>query len=393
MKNENMEKFKNALKSFKEKLDTKIRKLFCSEKKSFKLDKNTINKIVVSILLVIAFVAQIAFLSYLLKGIMPKQDKNSSNALMSYSSKGTLDYKVYLKPNDFISSLYLESGETYILNLIKYIKINSSYNFNSSSKTKVNGSNKFVARLKVYYKESTNKESNPEIMKKEKVLNQKVISFDDVGYSSTNEYDLYLDDYLKILKDFQEQIKISVEGYLEVSSETSLNGEIGGIKYNSSYANVMKIPLSGSVVRIENENPEDKTNYVYENELVKSNKSVMAFIIIANIICFICICFLLKKLFKFTNRTEYDRTISKILKTYDEIIVNTNNILDVDKYSIIEIPEFKEILNLSRELLLPIMNYEVSKGKETWFYVIKDDVLYRFTVKEKKQENTKNSKK
>ncbi len=393
MKNENMEKFKNALKSFKEKLDTKIRKLFCSEKKSFKLDKNTINKIVVSILLVIAFVAQIAFLSYLLKGIMPKQDKNSSNALMSYSSKGTLDYKVYLKPNDFISSPYLESGETYILNLIKYIKINSSYNFNSSSKTKVNGSNKFVARLKVYYKESTNKESNPEIMKKEKVLNQKVISFDDVGYSSTNEYDLYLDDYLKILKDFQEQIKISVEGYLEVSSETSLNGEIGGIKYNSSYANVMKIPLSGSVVRIENENPEDKTNYVYENELVKSNKSVMAFIIIANIICFICICFLLKKLFKFTNRTEYDRTISKILKTYDEIIVNTNNILDVDKYSIIEIPEFKEILNLSRELLLPIMNYEVSKGKETWFYVIKDDVLYRFTVKEKKQENTKNSKK
>ena len=393
MKNENMEKFKNALKSFKEKLDTKIRKLFCSEKKSFKLDKNTINKIVVSILLVIAFVVQIAFLSYLLKGIMPKQDKNSSNALMSYSSKGTLDYKVYLKPNDFISSPYLESGETYILNLIKYIKINSSYNFNSSSKTKVNGSNKFVARLKVYYKESTNKESNPEIMKKEKVLNQKVISFDDVGYSSTNEYDLYLDDYLKILKDFQEQIKISVEGYLEISSETSLNGEIGGIKYNSSYANVMKIPLSGSVVRIENENPEDKTNYVYENELVKSNKSVMAFIIIANIICFICICFLLKKLFKFTNRTEYDRTISKILKTYDEIIVNTNNILDVDKYSIIEIPEFKEILNLSRELLLPIMNYEVSKGKETWFYVIKDDILYRFTVKEKKQENTKNSKK
>ena len=119
----------------------------------------------------------------------------------------------------------------------------------------------------------------------------------------------------------------------------------------------------------------------------------MAFIIIANIVCFICICFLLKKLFKFTNKTEYDITLSKILKTYDEIIVNTNNILDVDKYSIIDIPEFKEILNLSRELLLPIMNYEVKKGKETWFYVIKDDILYRFTVKEKKQENTKNSKK
>ena len=59
-------------------------------------------------------------------------------------------------------------------------------------------------------------------------------------------------------------------------------------------------------------------------------------------------------------------TLSKILKTYDEIIVNTNNILDINKFNIIEIPEFKEILNLSRELLLPIMNYEVKKGKETW---------------------------
>lgn len=393
MKNNIVEKIKNSFRDLKKNIKERIGRILKSEKKELNFDKNTISKIIISIFLVIAFVAQIAFLSYLLKGIMPKQDKNSSNALMNYSSKGTLDYKVYLKPNDFISSPYLESGETYILNLIKYIKINSSYNFNSSSKTKVNGNNKFVARLKVYYKESTNRESNPEVMKKEKILNQKVINFDDVGYSSTNEYNLYLDDYLKILKDFQEQIKISVEGYLEISSETLLNGEIGGIKYNSSYANVIKIPLSGSVVKIESENPEDKTNYVYENELVKSNKSVMAFIIIANIVCFICICFLLKKLFKFTNKTEYDITLSKILKTYDEIIVNTNNILDVDKYSIIDIPEFKEILNLSRELLLPIMNYEVKKGKETWFYVIKDDILYRFTVKEKKQENTKNSKK
>ena len=257
MKNNIVEKIKNSFRDLKKNIKERIGRILKSEKKELNFDKNTISKIIISIFLVIAFVAQIAFLSYLLKGIMPKQDKNSSNALMNYSSKGTLDYKVYLKPNDFISSPYLESGETYILNLIKYIKINSSYNFNSSSKTKVNGNNKFVARLKVYYKESTNRESNPEVMKKEKILNQKVINFDDVGYSSTNEYNLYLDDYLKILKDFQEQIKISVEGYLEISSETLLNGEIGGIKYNSSYANVIKIPLSGSVVKIESENPED----------------------------------------------------------------------------------------------------------------------------------------
>ena len=75
--------------------------------------------------------------------------------------------------------------------------------------------------------------------------------------------------------------------------------------------------------------------------------------------------------------------------TYDDIIVNTSNILDVSNYKIIEITEFKEMLNLSRELLLPIMNYEVMKDKETWFYVIKDDILYRYVVLADKLEEDK----
>lgn len=397
MKREEFNGQESKIKSFFSNIKIKIKNVFNKVKsklkdsvsysktnvKQFKLDKTTIKKIVICIFLVIALVIQISFLSYLVKGILPDTEKDKKNALMSYTSSGRLDYRVYLKPNDFISAPYLEAGEAYILNLIDYVKVNTNYNFNASSKTKVNGNNKLMAKLKVYYKESTNKETNPEVMKKERVLTQRVINFEDLGYNLNNEYKLYLNDYLKILKDFQDQIKISVEGYLEVSSETTLNGEVGGIKYNSSYSNTMKIPLSGSVINIENESPEDKTGYVYESELVKSNKKVMSFIIIANILDFAVICFLLKKLFQFTNKTEYERTLSKILKTYDEIIVNTTNILDIDKYSIIEIPEFKEILNLSRELLLPIMNYEVVKGKETWFYVIKDNILYRFTVKEK----------
>ena len=115
----------------------------------------------------------------------------------------------------------------------------------------------------------------------------------------------------------------------------------------------------------------------------------MSYIVIANIITFIIICFLLRKLFTFTNKTEYERELNKILKNYDDIIVNTSTIVDVSRYKIIEINEFKEILNLSRELLLPIMNYEMKKDEETWFYVIKDDILYRYIVSKEKLEKKK----
>lgn len=355
--------------------------------KKQRLHGKTIKKIVVSILLVFALVVQFAFLSYLFRAISPNNDK--SNVIMDYTSSGNLDYKVYLKQNDFIDSTYLNAGEAYVLDLIDHIKIISLYDFKSTNKTSVTGTNKLISKLKVYYKESTDKSSNPEVMTKEKTLDEKVMSFNDNKFISSGEYDLYLDEYINIIKEFQNQVKIAVDGYLEVSQVSEFSGTVGGASYNDNYSNTLKIPLSNSVVKIENINSKPKTKSVYESDLIKTNKTVMSYIVIANIITFIIICFLLRKLFTFTNKTEYERELNKILKNYDDIIVNTSTILDVSKYKLIEIDEFKEILNLSRELLLPIMNYEMKKDEETWFYVLKDDILYRYIVSKEKLEKKK----
>lgn len=357
-----------------------------------KLENATVKKILISALLVVAMVIQFSFLSYLFRALTPDSERNDKNVIMSYTSKGSMNYRVYLKPNQFISAPYLEAGEAYILDLIDHVQITSLYNFSSTAKTNVTGTNKLVARLKVYYKESTDKTNNPEVLKKERILEQKVMSFNENAYSTVNTYNLNLSEYLTTLKEFQEQVKIAVDGYLEVSAETDFSGTVGGASYNNSYANILKIPLSESVVKIDLESAEDETAKVYEGDLVKTNKVVMAFIIIANVVVFAIICVLLRQLFMFTNKTEYERVLGKLLRTYDDIIVNTTSVLDVSKYKLIEIEEFKEILNLSRELLLPIMNYEVTKGKETWFYVVKDDILYRYIVSADKLEADKNEK-
>ncbi len=357
-----------------------------------KFGKIDIKKVVIACFLVIALVLQFAFLSYLFKALTPEDDKKDENVIMSYTSSGNFDYKVFLKQNDFINEEYLGPGEAYILDLIDHVKINSLYSFSSTEKTNVTGTNKVVAKLVVYYRESSDKTGNPEILKKENVLEEKVVNFNDKLYSTVGTYDLYLTDYLKTLKEFQNQVKISVDGYLEISSETRFNGVVGGATYTDSYSNTLKIPLSSSVIRIDSSKSNEKTNKVYEGDLVKTNKTVMSYIVIANIVVFIIICVLLKKLFMFTNKSEYDRALEKILKGYDDIIVNTSTILDVEKYKLIEIDEFKEILNLSRELLLPIMNYEVEKGKETWFYVVKDDILYRYIISEDRLKKVKNEK-
>lgn len=361
--------------------------------KNIDFKKINIKKIVLSCFLALVLVVQITFLKFLFSGITPDDKKTDENVIMSYNSNGKFDYKVYLKPNEFINKEYLDEGEAYILDLIDHININSFYNFSSTEKTSVSGNNKITAKLVVNYRDSSESNGNPELLSKEKVLDEKVITFDNVSYSTSGNYDLYLDEYLKVLRDFQSKVKISVEGYVEILSETKFNGKIGGASYNDSYSNTLKVPLSTSVIKISNSKGKEKTSKVYEGDLVKTNKKVMSFIVLGNIITFLILCVIAKKLFTFNNKSEYEKKLGKILKTYDDIIVNTSNILEVDNYKIIEITEFKEMLNLSRELLLPIMNYEVMKDKETWFYVIKDDILYRYVVLADKLEEDKLNKK
>ncbi len=350
--------------------------------KNIDFKSNGTKKIIIAFLLVVLLVIQFSFLSYLFKGLMPESSSNKENVVMSYTQSGSLDYLVYLKQNEFISDDYLESDEAYILDLIDYIQISSLYNFNSTTKTNVTATEKLVARLKVYYKESSDKSENPEIMKKEDTLSENVITFDDDNYNSENTYNLYLDDYIKTLEEFQSEIKISVDGYLEIALVEDLSGSVGGASYNDDYEVVLTIPLSDSVIQIDNPTSDSKTDEIYEGDLLKTNKLVMIYVVIANIITFTLICLLLRKLFKLTNKTVYEKELNKILKNYDDEIVNTTTITVsyLSRYKLIEIESFKEILNLSRGLLLPIMNYEVIKGKETWFYIIKDDILYRYII-------------
>lgn len=359
-----------------------------------KFQSVNMKKVIISIFLVIALVVQFSFLSYLFKAITPDNSKEQEdqNVIMKYSSSGDIDYRVYLKKNDFINKEYIGSGEAYILNLIDHIQLFPTYNFKSSEKTKVNGNSRLVAKLKVYYRESSDKSSNPEVLKKEITLDEKTFNFNDSKYSMNGSYDISLDSYLSILNNFQKEVKIAMEGYIEVSYETNFNGTIGGASYNDKYESTLKIPLSTSVIKLHKSNSNEKTSKVREGDLVKTNKTVLSYIVIVNIIVFMVVCVLLKKLFMFTNKTEYQRLMNKLLRNYDDIIVNTSTMIDTSNYTIMEITEFKELLNLSRELLLPIMNYEVMKDKITWFYVIRENILYRYIVSASKLEEEKQSK-
>ena len=337
-------------------------------------------KIILIILISIMVVLQFSFLSYLIKGLMPKDD-SLENILMTYKSNGNIDYKVYYKKNELLNTEELDQDNAYILGLIDYISVNSFYNYNATESTPIKGNTKLTAKLKINYRESSDKNSNPEVMEKVKVLKTESFEFDQKTYSNVQSSKIYLGEYIDVLNKFQQEMRLSVEGYLEIYSDTSFSGKISGVDFNeNNYSMVLKIPLSKSVFTLDNVKGKEKEDKVYLNDIVKKNTSVKFYLIIVNVIVFAGLLVLIKLLLQLTKKDEYKQEITKLLTNYDDIIVNVDTLISLEGYEFIEIKEFKELLNLSRELLLPIMYFEIEKDKESLFYVMKGNMIYKYTV-------------
>ena len=74
--------------------------------------------------------------SYLIiSGMFPKKD---NKPYYNYKINRNIDYKVYLKPNDFYEEKFLPKNKQYTSELIDYIDIDLSYLFNGSKITNMN---------------------------------------------------------------------------------------------------------------------------------------------------------------------------------------------------------------------------------------------------------------
>ena len=84
------------------------------------------------ILLISLFVIVFAIAIFLLYGGL----SNDRKMILKYTENNNINYKVYLKDNDFFDTPYIDQGKTYITSLIDYIHIDFNYNINFDNKVK-----------------------------------------------------------------------------------------------------------------------------------------------------------------------------------------------------------------------------------------------------------------
>lgn len=301
---------------------------------------------------------------------------------ISYSEKSNLDYKVYLKRNDFYEEPFLGKNMVYIANLIDEIGIDFNYSFIADTNINLNFSYDIVGKLVIA--DETGK--NTYFQKEYKLLENKKINMENYNVQTISEsinidYGYYNSLANKFKMSYGVDTVSNLIVYLMINKDNSSNEEY--IISNSSLMSIT-IPLSERSIDIEMDYTEiNNTNTIISKSNVLMDNIV--YLIIAVFALILSIVFLIKsiRLIMLTRNKKnvYDKYINKIINEYDRLIVETTTSPDLTKLNVIKVNKFEELLDVRDNLKLPIMYYTVVKHQKCQLYIKHNEDLYIMTIK------------
>lgn len=296
---------------------------------------------------------------------------------------GNVNYSVCLIKNDFFDEECLNPNMTYIASLIKNIPLNFNYQLTSNKNDLIKTINyEILAKLII-----KNNETSAKYFEKEYILQEKTntdITKEDSTYTLNKKVNIDYEYYNNVANKFKAQYGVDFESYLEVSLNI-YNDTNAYYNIPTSGRIIAQIPLSQKAIEIKLDTQEinktqNKTLTTKKFNVENWLRLILGIILILLSFYFISSLLYLLRICK-TKNTPYDKYVKKILKEYDRLIVETSTFPTLENYNILKINNFNELIDVRDNLRLPIMYYEVIKHEKAHFYILHENNLYLYTLK------------
>lgn len=337
-----------------------------------------------------AFVAEIIVFSlililFIVISIFSIHGALENENVLLYDIKGNIDYKVYLKENNFYKDPYLGKNMTYITSLIDYIDMTFNYNFDINEKSNIDYIYTISANLVI------TPEDNSKVLFNEKyILLTDKVSKQNVGLegqSIKETIKLDFNYYNDLANKFKSTYGVNCNCKLVLDLTVDLNGEDlnYGAQFNSSNNMQIAYTLAKKQVDITSDSASIDISEKIDTQSEGIIKNKVLFIIgILFIVASIVVTIILIKIInKFKYRKDsYTRYVEKILSNYDRAIVETQYLPNLENYEVIQINKFNELLDVRDTLRLPII-YSPIEDKSSCFYIKHEDVIYMHYVESK----------
>ena len=303
---------------------------------------------------------------------------DTTNKSVCYSEDNSLNYKVYLKDNNYFESKYLEEGKTYIASLIDYINIDYIYKLDFTEK--VSGNYKYYLKATV----SANKPNNEEgsYWSKDYIIKDEVSrEFENQkSFVITENENVTYDTYNKVLSEFKKEYDLDTDGELTISLvvETYVTNKDVNKKIPSKMS--LSIPLLEKAVNANiSKNVVDNSKCI----IAKLEQNPLVFNLIKLIgigIILLAITFMIRSVTRyrvFSKKNDFELKLNKILTNHDSIIASVEELPDIKDYNVVDVVNFNELIDVYNEVRMPINYCRVNKHKAV-FIIINDNMAWKY---------------
>lgn len=342
--------------------------------------------------LFIAIVFSLFSLYYFKMGL-----KNTYQEEVSYKSSSNVSYKVYLLENDYFDEPYLGMNRTYISSLINYIDINFNYNLNFSNFV----SGKYTYYIKGIIAADKVKDDDSSYWSKSYILKEPVT----ISYDNQNSFNIDTNakvDYQKynsLLNEFRKDYGISFDGAFKVQLVIESESNATNIKESIPVDSLIevRVPLTQQVIDLSIDLSNNDNEGEVSETIVNNTSSNYVFLGLGILFMSVTLCLLWLIfryiIFIYLSKSEYSKTLKKILSTYDSVIVNVSNLPNLNDLKVIEVNTFSELIDANSEVRMPINYYEEVADCKSVFVLVSTNMAWVYTLinheYEKKLANSK----
>ncbi len=301
---------------------------------------------------------------------------------LSYNENSTVDYNVKLKPNEYYDTDTLPSGMDYIASLIGSINLNFDYDFTTNSSIDYDASYYVEAITRVYGKDN----KNVVFEKKETLIPLEKISKKSITNNNFNkEVVLDYDHFNNLARAFKASYFLNYDSDVTVVLHVQTHGTNEKLPddINSQGVATVVIPLTEQTINI----TIDSKNINNSGIIVDNNKwgninplYFVGFLLFSASDIFAIYCIVKIFVKDWQSRSVYDKTLKRILRDYDSIIANIENNVEENDYKILNLSSFDELRDVHDNLGIPILFSDVVPGELSYFTIVSDDLLYRYTL-------------
>lgn len=321
-----------------------------------------------------------------LKGSMYTKEES----IIGYNEVGNIDYKVFLKENNYYKEQYLGKDMQYVASIIKNIVPTFTYEMHSEEKMEYTYNYKVSADLIISDPNDNNKVlyKRPSLLVKD--TKEKVTGG---SFRVDQDVSINYDEYNNYVNAFKKEYALSVNSKLVLTFNIDVTGKSPALKedFKKSSKLVIAIPMSEQTINIGIDTSDINNSGTLERNYMSQIKKPVA-LVLGIIVGLLSLALLYIVIYNFlTNRSKtdvYKATIKSILREYDRAIVSskTADTIDESKYNVIEVPRIEELLDAHDSTGKPILYNEDTENNISTFIIVSDEILYKYRVVKKELE-------